>query len=1811
MLQETGPRTGQVLEDTAYIDLRGFDGDAVDLSEINWLSQAEFHRLGPDLVIESPSGEKIFLVGYYESETPPDLSGLGGAQIPAHIVDILSGPRAPGQFAQANGAVASEPIGQVETAEGAVFAVRVDGTRVQLKVGDPIYQGDTLETGEDGIVGVTFVDNSTLSLDEDGRMVIDELVYDPGTQDGSASMFVLQGAMSFVSGQLAKANPDAMQIETPVATIGIRGTSVLLSATPPEPGDSRPLKLAVALMPEGGPDGQTFVGEAVINTQGGSQVIGGGFQAVTVDNPSAPPSSPQSVSLNEIGRVFGGALSANPNRSAVPDNVRNAVEKVVAHKKAEDRKADLEARLEEAKAKGEDTSELEADLQEATEAEQELKQEAEGAVEDVAQELGNPDLMGESNLTGKNEPVDNGDNGDGPDEPVQTPPDPPGPVSDPPPPPDPVTPPVPPGPEPKPLPPKLEEGKKEEQNEETIDPNKSPQAQADTVEVSKGIAKVFTVPTLLGNDSDPDGDPLRVTQVAGHGVGSGSWSKTLTYGVLSYDGSQFTYTPNTNATGVDTIQYAISDGEGGSNQASVTFNVTNTAPSADAVTLSGVEDSALVFNYDDLIAQAGNTSGQDVNGDTVELTSVAGQSVTSGIAWGGPITTTNGTLDFDGSDFYFTPDAGFTGTAETVAYVVSDGTVTASGTATINVGTITDQSVTQETVLDQTTSSIGALEDGGWVVAWQSLDQDGDSWGVYAQMYNADGSKRGDEFLVNDTTTSTQTTPKVLGMSDGDFVIAWNTYNHPGDAFAGTMFKRFSNTGVDKSGEIHVNNIVGQNESGIEMAALPGGEFALTYLSDAGDSVYDTTGATVGKNYSDVMFKIYDSASVEYSDLLPITTGTSEVEIKLNDYITQHQDAQSMAVSGTTVMTIWKSDQQDSDSSRGIYGRTFDTSTETFGSVFQLNSTIAGDQNYTDLVTLSNGNFVAVWQSDAQDTDSSRAVVGRVIDASGTPVSAEFILAETISLSQDRPQVSALSGGQFVAVWQGQGDDGADATSYGIYGRIFNADGSAAGSEFLINDFYTWDQTQPSVTTLSDGDFVVSWSSDGQDGSGQGVYQKRFNADGTEDTTTVPTHDAPDLTMSGSDFSASVEQNFSTAPTYRDVKLADIDGDGDLDAILASNSGSETVSRINDGTGTFGAETSIFAANGDIVAADFNGDGKADFASASGNVYISNGDGTFTTGFASSNGTNVGAADIDGDGDQDLIVVGPTAYIYTNDGSGAFTDTGQSLTMADQGLDFGDFDQDGDLDMVVGNGSGKLEIWENDGSGNYSLHTDMSLTDAYGNAGSQSYDVEVADFNGDGLVDIWTTNGSAGNILLTNDGEDNLAFTNSGTFGMPNDREGSSSGDLDGDGDIDVITDRLDGESEFWINDGTGNFTDANSDGSLTTATTNAQNSDIGDLNGDGLNDVFLANVSNNSEVLINTTKQALYNYSSDTAITPFSTLNITDSDSTELMRASIKILGYQAGDMLTIGGGGAFTSSFNASTGVLDIYGSDTIANYLTAIQGTQFTSSIDADGVRGLELTIGDESGTLSTITSGVKFCSTDPIVLDLDGDGVELTSGADGVAFDVNADGDKEQIGWVGSDDGVLAFDVNQDGLINDMSEVISHYFAYQDRNSEGLTSSQEVLALYDDNGDNVIDVQDEIYQGLSVWQDVNGDGITDEGELRTLADEGIQSINLDHTTREDSLNGNLITKSGTAMSDTGEVLSWNEVAFELDEAALLKEIVGTEQDVDTSVLPRDDTTAPRVDVITSQPDTNSGTAVSEQDSYTTTGPVEDSVVLPAAE
>jgi hypothetical protein len=126
----------------------------------------------------------------------------------------------------------AKPIGKVVAASGAVTIEHVgavvvqasaSGPTGQTKVGDLVYEGDLVQTGADGKVGINFVDGTSFNLSSNASMALDQYVYDPKGKANSTLFNLSKGTFTFVAGNIAKVGD--MKVDTPVATMGIRGTT--------------------------------------------------------------------------------------------------------------------------------------------------------------------------------------------------------------------------------------------------------------------------------------------------------------------------------------------------------------------------------------------------------------------------------------------------------------------------------------------------------------------------------------------------------------------------------------------------------------------------------------------------------------------------------------------------------------------------------------------------------------------------------------------------------------------------------------------------------------------------------------------------------------------------------------------------------------------------------------------------------------------------------------------------------------------------------------------------------------------------------------------------------------------------------------------------------------------------------------------------------------------------------------------------------------------------------------------------------------------------------------------------------------------------------------------------------------------------------------------------------------------------------------------------------------------------------------------------------------------------------------------------
>lgn len=205
------------------------------------LFSGSYNRAGVDLVISNDT-ESVTVPEYFKGGDRPTLMSPEGASLSGRVVEAMT-TRV--QYAQADQIASAVPaVGNVVKMSGSAVITR-NGVPVELKQGDRLLKGDVIQTGPDTTIGISFVDGTALGLASNARIVLDEMTYDPNGSSNSSLLSLVQGTITLVAGHTAKFGN--MRVETPVATMGIRGTAVLVEIA----ADDGPSKFSVLKEPDG------------------------------------------------------------------------------------------------------------------------------------------------------------------------------------------------------------------------------------------------------------------------------------------------------------------------------------------------------------------------------------------------------------------------------------------------------------------------------------------------------------------------------------------------------------------------------------------------------------------------------------------------------------------------------------------------------------------------------------------------------------------------------------------------------------------------------------------------------------------------------------------------------------------------------------------------------------------------------------------------------------------------------------------------------------------------------------------------------------------------------------------------------------------------------------------------------------------------------------------------------------------------------------------------------------------------------------------------------------------------------------------------------------------------------------------------------------------------------------------------------------------------------------------------------------------------------------------------------------------------
>jgi hypothetical protein len=251
-------------------------------------------------------------------------------------------------------------------------------------------------------------------------------------------------------------------------------------------------------------------------------------------------------------------------------------------------------------------------------------------------------------------------------------------------------------------------------------------------------------------------------------------------------------------------------------------------------------------------------------------------------------------------------------------------------------------------------------------------------------------------------------------------------------------------------------------------------------------------------------------------------------EFQINVYTTSNQVSPSVAAGGTgNFVVVWRSNGQDGSYYAAI-GRRYDASGAPIGGEFQANTYTTGRQTLPVVASDSTGRFVVSWMSPFQDGDGY-GVFAQRYDATGARLGGEFLVNTYTTSHQAIQSMAMRSNGDFILVWR---DASKDGSGDGVIGQRFSSAGARQGGEFQVNSYTTSSQTRPSIAMDPNGNFVVVWQSDGQDGDSTGIFGRRFNSVGA---------------AQGADFQVN-----SYATSYQAYSNVGVDGTGNFVVVWQS-----------------------------------------------------------------------------------------------------------------------------------------------------------------------------------------------------------------------------------------------------------------------------------------------------------------------------------------------------------------------------------------------------------------------------------------------------------------------------------------------------------------------------------------------------------------------------------------------------------------------------------------------------------------------------------
>jgi Ca2+-binding RTX toxin-like protein len=395
---------------------------------------------------------------------------------------------------------------------------------------------------------------------------------------------------------------------------------------------------------------------------------------------------------------------------------------------------------------------------------------------------------------------------------------------------------------------------------------------------------------------------------------------------------------------------------------------------------------------------------------------------------------------------------------------------------------------------NQRAPAMAALPGGGYVTVWASDTGDGSGKAILAQIYDANGNKVGGEFLVNTTTAGNQDLPDVApvmpesGGPIGGFVVVWQSEEGGGSVIRGRRFNedgtatRFLDRDANSpTTDVLVSGSFGGSKPAVGAISAASNRMAIVWEAPSGD----------GDGTAIMMARYRVQFALSSPEVVNTTTAGNQHDPRVSS-------------GGTGVMAIvWESQEASGDV---IRARATNISFNTADYV--VNETAGQDESLPNVTLLSDGSYMAIWNSGTN-------IEARRLGQFQTPLGASVVLNSTPGGGVDRSDLTALPNGEFIVSYFTY--DGDDGSSYSIRAERFSTTGgtiTSLSNEFFVPQNFAFAQSNPNIVQLTGGNIVVAWSSEaGQIGNFE-VKQRLLNLDapaGTSGDDVINGTEGPDV----------------------------------------------------------------------------------------------------------------------------------------------------------------------------------------------------------------------------------------------------------------------------------------------------------------------------------------------------------------------------------------------------------------------------------------------------------------------------------------------------------------------------------------------------------------------------------------------------------------------------------------------------------------------------------------------------------------------------